>query len=425
MKTKPQMMWALVSFGILIQGTYGDNATTVGSTGASTVNSVAAPSDAPTSPTASGSTGTLTIGPSGGPGAGPSDAPSTSITGTAGMETTSAPNFSLTVASGMRSTSAAGVGPSGAPSTGSAGATGVVPTGVTLGATSVGPTGSRSVGPIGTLPVGPTDVTSVIPSGTPSVGPTNSPSVAPAGTPSVGPTGSPATGPSRVATNAVTMVQTTLQPSRTEPKTQSMATASDAAATPTLLVTDTVTGAQPPNVFHFFMSQGNKDHEKKSLIKLCEWMMGDMLDATCNLTVREHGNKTEFDNIILTGKGNPTLARRYYEDIEKSVKKSGDNTTLIAILASCGALLAMIVGLAVYASRQRKPYCENQQHLTEELQTVENGYHDNPTLEVMEVQPEMQEKKMAPNGEFNDSWIVPIDNLLKGDATPDEEDTHL
>lgn len=65
-----------------------------------------------------------------------------------------------------------------------------------------------------------------------------------------------------------------------------------------------------------------------------------------------------------------------------------------------------------------------QQHLTEELQTVENGYHDNPTLEVMEVQPEMPEKKLAPNGEFNDSWIVPFDNLAKDDI-PDEEDTHL
>lgn len=54
---------------------------------------------------------------------------------------------------------------------------------------------------------------------------------------------------------------------------------------------------------------------------------------------------------------------------------------------------------------------------------MENGYHDNPTLEVMEVQPEMQEKKMALNGEFNDSWIVPMDNLMK--VTPDEEDTHL
>lgn len=72
----------------------------------------------------------------------------------------------------------------------------------------------------------------------------------------------------------------------------------------------------------------------------------------------------------------------------------------------------------------KSPTASPQQHLTEELQTVENGYHDNPTLEVMEVQPDMQEKKAAPNGEFNDSWIVPFDNLAKDDI-PDEEDTHL
>lgn len=72
------------------------------------------------------------------------------------------------------------------------------------------------------------------------------------------------------------------------------------------------------------------------------------------------------------------------------------------------------------------PLCSLQQHLTEELHTVENGYHDNPTLEVMEVQPEMQEKKTPLNGEFNDSWIVPFDNMCKDEmGQPDEEDTHL
>eukprot|EP00066_Takifugu_rubripes_P028746 XP_011618012.1 PREDICTED: podocalyxin [Takifugu rubripes] len=121
------------------------------------------------------------------------------------------------------------------------------------------------------------------------------------------------------------------------------------------------------------------------------------------------------------GKVKTQLVAEYYEEL---TKKPTDNKTLIAILASCGALLIMIVILAVCASHHRKPYGENQQHLTEELQTVENGYHDNPTLEVMEVQPEMQEKKMALNGEFNDSWIVPMDNLMKEDM-PDEEDTHL
>ncbi|XP_016425860.1 podocalyxin [Sinocyclocheilus rhinocerous] len=98
--------------------------------------------------------------------------------------------------------------------------------------------------------------------------------------------------------------------------------------------------------------------------------------------------------------------------------------TLIAILASCGALVLILCCFAAYCTYHRRSYRKNQQHLTEELQTVENGYHDNPTLEVMEVQPEMQEKKLTMNREFNDSWIVPIDNLLKEDI-PDEEDTHL
>lgn len=41
-------------------------------------------------------------------------------------------------------------------------------------------------------------------------------------------------------------------------------------------------------------------------------------------------------------------------------QKPTDNKTLIAILASCGALLIMIVILAVCASHHRKPYSENQ-----------------------------------------------------------------
>ncbi|KAA0720879.1 Podocalyxin Podocalyxin-like protein 1 [Triplophysa tibetana] len=98
--------------------------------------------------------------------------------------------------------------------------------------------------------------------------------------------------------------------------------------------------------------------------------------------------------------------------------------TVIVILASVGALVLILCCFAAYCTYHRKSYRKNQQHLTEELQTVENGYHDNPTLEVMEIQPEMQEKKMTLNRDFNDSWIVPIDNLLKEEMA-DEEDTHL
>nr|XP_020490471.2 LOW QUALITY PROTEIN: podocalyxin [Labrus bergylta] len=182
---------------------------------------------------------------------------------------------------------------------------------------------------------------------------------------------------------------------------------------------DTTSGAQL-KTFVYSLNTGQEEDKKHDLVEVCKRLMVNMQDGNCTLTWRHH-DRVQFDVVEINGKVKTKLATEIYEEINK---KPTDNKTLIAILASCGALLIMIVILAVCASHHRKPYNENQQHLTEELHTVENGYHDNPTLEVMEVQPEMQEKKMALNGEFNDSWIVPIDNLLKDDM-PDEEDTHL
>ncbi|MED6234888.1 hypothetical protein ATANTOWER_006496 [Ataeniobius toweri] len=42
------------------------------------------------------------------------------------------------------------------------------------------------------------------------------------------------------------------------------------------------------------------------------------------------------------------------------LKKLTDKKTLIAILASCGALLIMIIVLGICVSHRRKPYNENQ-----------------------------------------------------------------
>ncbi|GAB1290656.1 Podocalyxin [Apodemus speciosus] len=93
----------------------------------------------------------------------------------------------------------------------------------------------------------------------------------------------------------------------------------------------------------------------------------------------------------------------------------------IVCMASFLLLVAALYGCCHQRISQRK----DQQRLTEELQTVENGYHDNPTLEVMETPSEMQEKKVVNlNGELGDSWIVPLDNLTKDDLD-EEEDTHL
>ncbi|XP_029018197.2 LOW QUALITY PROTEIN: podocalyxin [Betta splendens] len=181
------------------------------------------------------------------------------------------------------------------------------------------------------------------------------------------------------------------------------------------------TGPAEPQLKTFEFSLKSKNEEQRDFVEVCKRLMVNMEDGKCILKWQNNSNKVQFESVEISGTGKLTLANQFHNEL---TKKPNDSTTLIAILTSCGALLIMIISLAVCASHHRKPYSETQQHLTEELHTVENGYHDNPTLEVMEVQPEMQEKKMALNGDFNDSWIVPIDNLLKEDL-PDEEDTHL
>ncbi|XP_063304367.1 podocalyxin [Pelobates fuscus] len=95
---------------------------------------------------------------------------------------------------------------------------------------------------------------------------------------------------------------------------------------------------------------------------------------------------------------------------------------LIITIVSLAASLLIIA--AIYGCWHQRRSQKRDQRLTEELQTMENGYHDNPTLEVMETSPEMQEKKGGLNGELGDSWIVPLDNLTREDLD-EEEDTHL
>uniref|UniRef100_A0A8D0G2I7 Podocalyxin n=1 Tax=Sphenodon punctatus TaxID=8508 RepID=A0A8D0G2I7_SPHPU len=95
----------------------------------------------------------------------------------------------------------------------------------------------------------------------------------------------------------------------------------------------------------------------------------------------------------------------------------------LIITIVCMAVTLLLVAAIYGCCHQRLAHRKDQQRLTEELQTMENGYHDNPTLEVMETSSEMQEKKVNLNGELGDSWIVPLDNLTKEDM--EEEDTHL
>ncbi|NWU56489.1 PODXL protein, partial [Dromas ardeola] len=113
-----------------------------------------------------------------------------------------------------------------------------------------------------------------------------------------------------------------------------------------------------------------------------------------------------------------------YDKMEREMVINDEFSTplVITIVTLAGSLLLIA---AIYGCcHQRFSQKKDQQRLTEELQTMENGYHDNPTLEVMETSSEMQEKKVNLNGELGDSWIVPLDTLMKEDLE-EEEDTHL
>lgn len=156
-------------------------------------------------------------------------------------------------------------------------------------------------------------------------------------------------------------------------------------------------------------------------VQICQKLLKKLsVTGNCSLAGEKVNSDYTFTSVSVTV--DPSAAQEIYD--EMNTVPTPVPHTLIAILSSCGALMLILVCFALYCMYHHRSYRKNQQHLTEELQTVENGYHDNPTLEVMEVQPEMQEKKVALNGEFNDSWIVPFDNLAKEDI-PDEEDTHL
>ncbi|NWR21364.1 PODXL protein, partial [Emberiza fucata] len=106
---------------------------------------------------------------------------------------------------------------------------------------------------------------------------------------------------------------------------------------------------------------------------------------------------------------------------DMTIKDEFSTPLIITIITLAGSLLLVA---AIYGCHQRLSQKKDQQRLTEEMQTMENGYHDNPTLEVMETSSEMQEKKVNLNGELGDSWIVPLDTLMKEDLE-EEEDTHL
>ncbi|XP_031414632.1 podocalyxin [Clupea harengus] len=264
-------------------------------------------------------------------------------------------------------------------------------------------------------------------------------------------TNSPSTGTSISTTSPSTSISTTTKnetgdsvvpvpghvsstPESTTPAQPTTTVTIGTTAPTTTTVPPTTTKTLPPSTaapvtFNLVINKDDPS-DNPTLYKLCAKYLEMVIRGNCSISGKTlHDGSTDFNTVIIHGQVNISVVKSHYEELVKKpdeikdASEQSDYTTLIAILASCGAVALIIICLAIYTYRHGKNYRKNQQHLTEELQTVENGYHDNPTLEVMEVQPETAMEK-RPNGEFNDSWIVPMDNLLK-DGLADEEDTHL
>ncbi|XP_063282326.1 podocalyxin-like protein 2 [Pelobates fuscus] len=103
-----------------------------------------------------------------------------------------------------------------------------------------------------------------------------------------------------------------------------------------------------------------------------------------------------------------------------------DYGKLFVVLVIIGSVCVMIIiaGIIYICWQRRLPKLKNM-----ELHFVENGCHDNPTLDVAtDAQSEMQEKKTSLNGGTShraDGWETLINTNSKEETEAVEEDTHL
>ncbi|XP_067854502.1 podocalyxin-like protein 2 [Heptranchias perlo] len=108
----------------------------------------------------------------------------------------------------------------------------------------------------------------------------------------------------------------------------------------------------------------------------------------------------------------------------------GDYGKLFVVLVIIGSICVVIIasGVVYICWQRRLPKLKNMSH-GEELHFVENGCHDNPTLDItLDSTSEMQEKKPSVNGdaiERSGGWNALITKGPKDEPDSFEEDTHL
>ncbi|XP_038552814.1 podocalyxin-like protein 2 [Micropterus salmoides] len=114
---------------------------------------------------------------------------------------------------------------------------------------------------------------------------------------------------------------------------------------------------------------------------------------------------------------------------------SSDYGNLFVVLVIIGSICMVIITSGfIYVCWQRRLPVAKTTFRAEELHFVENGCHDNPTLDVAnDSQPEMQEKKPSTNGlagggeggrEDSNRWQVFV-NQAATEEEEEEQDTHL
>uniref|UniRef100_A0A8C2PV73 BPTI/Kunitz inhibitor domain-containing protein n=2 Tax=Cyprinus carpio TaxID=7962 RepID=A0A8C2PV73_CYPCA len=109
-----------------------------------------------------------------------------------------------------------------------------------------------------------------------------------------------------------------------------------------------------------------------------------------------------------------------------------DYGKLFVVLVIIGSVCVLIIasGIIYICWQRRLPKLKNMSR-GEELNFVENGCHDNPTLDVTsDSQSEMQEKKHSANGvaaggDAGSGWQVLVNKPGKDEEDNQEEDTHL
>ncbi|MBN3277016.1 PDXL2 protein, partial [Polyodon spathula] len=114
----------------------------------------------------------------------------------------------------------------------------------------------------------------------------------------------------------------------------------------------------------------------------------------------------------------------------RPTQSRSDYGKLFVVLVIIGSICVVIIvsGIIYICWQRRLPKLKNMSH-GEELHFVENGCHDNPTLDVtIDSQSEMQEKKSNVNGvamDGVDNWHISINKTAKEQGDNYEEDTHL